>query len=63
MAAIRLLDEWRTCVGNKISTIYAWPTDTNTAIGNSGYSLAQALLSQQFPDGMVTWGGRTLTSE
>lgn len=33
------------------------------AIGGNGGALRQALLSQQFPSGNVTWGGRVLPSE
>jgi hypothetical protein len=37
-------------------------TNTITAIGGNGGALRQALLSQQFPNGMVKWGGQTLPS-
>lgn len=32
-------------------------------VGNYGGAVQQALLSQQFPDGFVPWGGRTVPCE
>lgn len=32
-------------------------------IGNYGGAIQQALLYQKFPDGRLTWGGRTITRQ
>lgn len=38
-------------------------TNTMIAIGGNGGALRQLLTSQQFPDGNVSWAGRTLPCE
>ena len=35
----------------------------SAAIGGNGGALRQALLNQEYPDGQVEWGGRTLPSK